>query len=57
VVAWMIAEAENAGLAERLIDQSCSKQGIAPDQLTLHADRGSTAASASSSSRHSQRVG
>jgi len=53
----MIAEAENAGLAERLIDQSCSKQGIAPDQLTLHADRGSTAASASSSSRHSQRVG
>jgi len=41
VVGWMIAEAENAGLAERLIEQSCSKQGIAPEQLTLHADRGS----------------
>jgi putative transposase len=41
VVGWMIAEAENAGLAERLIEQSCSKQGIAPDHLTLHADRGS----------------
>jgi len=41
VVGWMIAEAENAGLAERLIEQSCLKQGIAPDQLTLHADRGS----------------
>lgn len=41
VVGWMIAQAENAGLAERLIEQSCFKQGIAPDQLTLHADRGS----------------
>jgi putative transposase len=41
VVGWMIAEAENAGLAERLIEQSCSKQGIVPDQLKLHADRGS----------------
>jgi len=41
VVGWMIAEAENAGLAERLIEQSCSKQGIPPDELTLHADRGS----------------
>jgi len=41
VVGWMIAEAENAGLAERLIEQTCAKQGIAPDQLKLHADRGS----------------
>jgi putative transposase len=41
VVGWMIAEAENAGLAEQLIEQSCIKQGIAPEQLTLHADRGS----------------
>jgi putative transposase len=41
VVGWMIAEAENAGLAERLVEQSCIKQGIEPDQLTLHADRGS----------------
>jgi putative transposase len=41
VVGWMIAEAENAGLAERLIEKSCLKQGIVPDQLTIHADRGS----------------
>ena len=41
VVGWMVAEAENAGLAERLVEQSCLKQGIAPEQLTLHADRGS----------------
>ena len=41
VVGWMIAEAENAGLAEQLIEQSCLKQGIMPDQLTIHADRGS----------------
>jgi putative transposase len=41
VVGWMIAEAENAGLAERLIEQTCIKQGLAPNQLTLHADRGS----------------
>ena len=41
VVGWMIAEAENAGLAERLIEHSCAKQGVAPGQLKLHADRGS----------------
>lgn len=40
VVGWMIAEAENAGLAERLIDETCAKQGIAPGQLISHADRG-----------------
>jgi putative transposase len=41
VVGWMIAGAENAGLAERLIEETCLKQGIQPSQLTLHADRGS----------------
>ena len=41
VVGWMIAEAENAGLAEQLIEQTCLKQGIAPGQLIFHADRGS----------------
>ncbi len=40
VVGWMIAEAENAGLAERLIEETCAKQGIAPGQLISHADRG-----------------
>ena len=36
----MVALHENAHLAERLIEQTCAKQGIAPHQLTIHADRG-----------------
>lgn len=40
VVGWLLADHESAELAEQLISQSCHKQGIARDQLTLHADRG-----------------
>jgi putative transposase len=36
----MIAPQESAVLAERLIADTCAKQGIEPGQLTLHADRG-----------------
>ena len=39
VVGWMVARHENAHLAERLIAATCLKQGIAPQQLTIHADR------------------
>ena len=42
VVGWMLAPHESAALAERLIKETCAKQGIAPGQLTLHADRGSS---------------
>jgi putative transposase len=42
VVGWMVAEREAANLAEKLIAESCAKQGIEPSQLTLHADRGSS---------------
>ena len=42
VVGWMIAYRESAELAKRLIDHSCRKQLIAPRQLTLPADRGSS---------------
>ena len=42
VVGWMIAEQESATLAQRLIAESCDKQKIVKDQLTLHADRGSS---------------
>jgi putative transposase len=42
VVGWMIAERETAALAETLIAETCAKQGITRDQLTLHADRGSS---------------
>jgi putative transposase len=37
----MVMERESASLAEELIAESCAKQGSEPEQLTLHADRGS----------------
>lgn len=40
VVGWMLATREAAELAETLVAETCARQGIAPDQLTLHADRG-----------------
>lgn len=40
VVGWMVAESETAALAQRFIDETTTKEGIEPNQLTLHADRG-----------------
>jgi len=40
VVGWLLAEEEAGALAEQLIAETCRKQGIQRDQLTLHADRG-----------------
>ena len=40
VVGWMIAPREGAALASQLIEETCEKQIILPDQLTIHADRG-----------------
>lgn len=42
VVGYMIAERELAYLAKQLVADSCAKQDIVPDQLILHADRGSS---------------
>ena len=42
VVGWMIALKESAALAEQLIADTLAKQGIAPNTLTLHADRGTS---------------
>ena len=42
VVGWMVAERESAELAKRLIAETCRKQNITPDQLTIHADRGTS---------------
>jgi len=42
VVGWMVAHREAAVLAQRLIKESCQRQGIVPGQLTIHADRGSS---------------
>jgi putative transposase len=40
VVGWMVAHRESAALAERLIAETCARQGIEAGQLTIHADRG-----------------
>ena len=45
VPGWMVASAESAVLAERLIADTVAKQHIAPGTLTIHADRGSSMAS------------
>ena len=42
VVGWMVAHRESAALAEKLIAETCRREGIEPEQLTLHADRGSS---------------
>lgn len=42
VVGWMVASRESAELAEVLIRQTCAKQDIGRDRLTIHADRGSS---------------
>jgi putative transposase len=42
VVGWLVAPNESSELAQRLIGSSCEKQRIDRDQLTLHADRGSS---------------
>jgi putative transposase len=44
-VGWMVASRESDVLAERLIAESVRKQQVDRDQLTLHADRGSSMAS------------
>ena len=41
-VGWMVAARESAALAEKLIADTCAKQGIGRGQLTIHADRGSS---------------
>ena len=41
-VGWMVARQETAALAKRLIEETCRKQEVRPEQLTLHADRGSS---------------
>lgn len=42
VVGWMLAHRESAELAKQLFTDTCAKQNITPDTLTIHADRGSS---------------
>src|SRR5579859_1642920 len=41
VVGWLVGLRETAALAQDFIAETAAKQGIAPDTLTLHAERGS----------------
>lgn len=41
-VGWAVAQRETARLAEDLIAECCTVEGITPGQLTLHADRGTS---------------
>jgi len=41
-VGWTVQHAESAQVAEQLIAQTLSKQQVGRDQLTIHADRGSS---------------
>jgi len=43
----MIADQESAVLPYMLITETCERQGISPEQLPLHADRGSSMTSKS----------
>ena len=45
VPGWMVASRDSAALAERLLAETIVKQGIDRDQLTIHADRGTSMAS------------
>jgi putative transposase len=40
VVGWMIAPSQTGALAEDLISQTCSRQEIEREQLSIHSDRG-----------------
>lgn len=42
VVGWLLADRESSTLAVELIRQSCKREGIRENQLTVHADRGSS---------------
>jgi putative transposase len=45
VTGWLLATRETAELAERLLAETIRKQNVAADQLTIHADRGTSMAS------------
>jgi putative transposase len=40
VPGWLLARVESAALAKQLIKETCERQGIFQEQLTIHSDRG-----------------
>ena len=41
IVGWQVYDCESAELASQLLQAICERQGITPDQLTVHSDNGS----------------
>ena len=42
IVAWTVAASEDSQIASALIADAIARHGVGPDQLTLHADRGTS---------------
>ena len=42
VVGWMVASRETGKLAKAFIKETCTRQGIAEDELVIHSDRGTS---------------
>ena len=42
---WRIEDHESAELARELMDEAITKEGVDPNQLTIHADNGASMAS------------
>lgn len=40
VVGWLLSTRESGALARELVEQCVLREGVVPDQLTLHSDRG-----------------
>jgi putative transposase len=45
IVNWRIEDHESAELARELMDGAITKEGVDPNQLTIHADNGASMAS------------
>ena len=41
IVGWQVYDCESAELASGLLQAICERQGITPNQLTVHSDNGS----------------
>ena len=40
IVGWQVATRESAAVYQELVDACCKDQGVVPEQLTIHSDRG-----------------
>lgn len=41
IVGWQVATRESAAVYQELVEACCKDQGVVPEQLTIHSDRGS----------------